>query len=363
MNGATAGKAGTPDFLLDGETPVPKPVRITLGDAGLHFQSAAARRPEEWEFAMIDWDASRHINGQLRLKHGGDHDMWLIVNDPERAAAILAAKKIWARQNFRNFRHTRREASLILRATIITVLVCGTLWFSWPYLTAPLVALVPDSTSAWLGKTAQEALGMTKECRTPEGDAALQRLMRKLAGSDPRLRRAAAVVTKRNMVNALTLADDRILVTSAIIEQAGSSDEIAGILAHELGHVAHRHVLRGAAAGVLIKLLMTAFTGSHGEILGYAHDLTALAHSRRFEAEADAAAVEYLRGAHISTQDFGAFFRRMGNDSPQGAAWARYLSAHPPSAEREAMMLQTPVSHPQPAMPATDWQALQAICR
>lgn len=352
----------TPDthgYFLDGQNPVQYAARIGLLDTAVRFQTAANNKATHWDFAAIDWDATRSLNGQLRMKHD-ESDAWLIITDAVMIAAVLAEKKVWAQ---RHFWLARRETLTIVRATATTALVCVTLWIFWPWIVTPLASFVPDSSRTWMADTAQSVLGMNNECHTPEGLAALHKITTILTAGNPKLTHAQIVVVDASMLNALTLANDKILVTKAIIQGAGSPDEVAGIVAHELGHVAHRHILRGMLGQVTLKLLVMIFTGAHGDMLGYVNDLTTLNHSRKFEAEADTTAIALLNKAHITTHGLGEFFHRMQRyQAMHSGEPPRYLSTHPPSEERAQQMLQIDTPDSKPVLSAGEWQALQDIC-
>ncbi|MEQ1651581.1 MAG: hypothetical protein ABL897_03745, partial [Hyphomicrobium sp.] len=110
-------------YFLDGQNPVQHPVRIGLFDTAVRFQTLNDARPTLWDFAAIDWDATRLLNGQLRIKHDDPDDAWLIVTDAAMIAAIMAEKKSWAQHHFWT---ARRELLTIVRATAATFLVCIT---------------------------------------------------------------------------------------------------------------------------------------------------------------------------------------------------------------------------------------------
>lgn len=345
-------------FFLDGESPTTQPVRISLLDTNLRFIAIADRKNQIWDFTTIDWEATRLVNTQLRLKQK-DHDQWLVVTDNALIAEVQAERKHWTR---RNFWSALPDTSMALRAGLGTVVICVGLWLGWPMLTAPAARLVPQSTRTWLGDSAQKLMGMDTLCIDPDGQAALDRLTARLTANHPALQKVSVVPVDSKMINALTLANDKVLLTSAIIAQAASPDEVAGILAHEFGHVAHHHVLRGFLGDALMKMLISVFTGVHGDEMGYINTMTNSAHVRKFESEADATGIELLRDAHIATQGLGEFFNRVGKMEGTGGRFLKYFASHPPSAEREKLMRETVVDNATPAMNAKDWLSLKNAC-
>ncbi|MDX7324874.1 M48 family metalloprotease, partial [Providencia rettgeri] len=71
---------------------------------------------------------------------------------------------------------------------------------------------------------------------------ALKTLATRIDPDDPRLE---VDVVKLPMVNAVTLPGGRIVVFDGLIRAAKSPDEVAGVVAHEIGHVRHRDVMEG----------------------------------------------------------------------------------------------------------------------
>jgi len=358
MNKAETTIAESHGFLLDGESPTPVEVRITLLDTSLRFTQLLQRKSQLWDFADIDWEATRSLNEQLRLKKR-DEDIWLVVTAPALIHEINNERQQWVR---RNFWTTHPDLRMALRASLGTLLVCGSLWLGWPLLTKPIAALVPHSTREWLGNTAQNIVNMNNVCTDPAGQAALDQLTARLTINHPELRHIQVVPVHSSMINALTLANDKVLLTSAIIKQATSPDEVAGILAHEFGHIAHRHVLRSVLGEMLMQTLIMVFTGAHSKEVGYANDLTNNAHSRAFEAEADETAIALLADAKISSHGLAEFFNRIGKQENTTTNFMRYFVDHPPSAEREQQMLKNTIPDATPALSLQEWQNVQQMC-
>ena len=74
-----------------------------------------------------------------------------------------------------------------------------------------------------------------------------------------------AAVVRRNEANAIALPGGHIYVFEGLIAQAKTPDELAGVIAHEIGHVAHRDgtrsILQAAGLSFLFGMLLGDFTG------------------------------------------------------------------------------------------------------
>jgi predicted Zn-dependent protease len=237
---------------------------------------------------------------------------------------------------------------LALAAAAVFVLTRGT---------ALVARLVPESWELALGDAMSGNLG-GRVCAAPAAQHALDRLTQRLAepGSPVRVR-----VVDLGMANAVTLPGRQVVLFRGLIGAARSPDEVAGVLGHELGHVANRDVMTGLLRDFGLSLLIGGADGG-----AIAQALLSSRYGRSAERAADAHAIAALARADVSPADTAAFFDRLGKREP-GAVTGRlltYLSTHPLSAERRQAFVAATRARPpyRPAMSAQDWKALRAIC-
>jgi len=122
--------------------------------------------------------------------------------------------------------------------------------------------------------------------------------------------------------NALALPSGIIIFTDDIVQMAGSDDELIAVLAHELGHIKHRHVMRMVIQDSLLVFLITFITGdvssTSSVLLAIPVLLLELGYSRDFEREADRYALRLLQKLGIPTVNFSNVLYRLahwrGND-------------------------------------------------
>jgi len=148
--------------------------------------------------------------------------------------------------------------------------------------------------------------------------------------------------------NAFALPGGDIVLTDALVElAAGEPDIITGVLAHELGHVRHRHGMRLALQAGMAAGLSGLMVGDFSALLaGLPAWLAQADYSREFEREADLHARQMLQAAGISPRAMVRFFERLdayqkqqGRDkSPLPMAFA----SHPANAERIAFFNAAP---------------------
>jgi Zn-dependent protease with chaperone function len=139
--------------------------------------------------------------------------------------------------------------------------------------------------------------------------------------------------------NAFALPDGGVVVTDALVQLSTNDEQVLAVLAHEIGHVHHRHALRMALEGSTLVLLSSAYFGDVTQLTTLSTALpsvyTRAAYSRDCETEADTFALHYLDESHIPRQRFADIMRalqkEMGGDSKGGL---QYLASHPPTSER-----------------------------
>ena len=135
--------------------------------------------------------------------------------------------------------------------------------------------------------------------------------------------------------NAFALPSGLIVMTDELVELAEHDDELVAILAHEVGHVVHRHGLRQVLQHTALGLVLTYLTGDTSSLVGALPVmLLQLGYSREFEREADQYALDYLRTAGIPANHFAHIMQRLDHRHEEGSGIGNYLSTHPATSER-----------------------------
>tara|TARA_R110002110_G_scaffold196574_1_gene406424 strand:- start:1866 stop:2960 length:1095 start_codon:yes stop_codon:yes gene_type:complete len=204
-------------------------------------------------------------------------------------------------------------------------------------------------------------------CDGADGVAALDRLATRL-GNDRGFRQEISVsVLDHKMVNAFALPGGFVVLFRGLIDAAETPDEVAAVLAHEIGHVDSRdptrHALRSAGSIGVLGLLFGDFAGG-AAVLFLTERLIAAQYSQQAEAEADRFAHDLLAEAGISPGALGEMFdnfRRKYGD--RDGVTAHFLS-HPALGDRidAATAAVDRDAEYSPAMTDADWAALRRIC-
>lgn len=101
-------------------------------------------------------------------------------------------------------------------------------------------------------------------------------------------------------VNAVALPGGHIVVFKGLLESARSENELAFVMAHEMGHFADRDHLKGFGRSLVFLALSAVVFGGNSSVgvLADSISLTELGFSRRQEAKADAYAIDILNCAY-----------------------------------------------------------------
>jgi beta-barrel assembly-enhancing protease len=151
-------------------------------------------------------------------------------------------------------------------------------------------------------------------------------------------------VVDSDEVNAFALPGGFFYVDSGLILAADNEAELAGVMSHEIAHVAACHAARENTRGQLMNLasIPLIFVGGGigyavQEAAGLAFPMTFLKFSRGFESDADFLGLQYMYKAGYDPQAFTAFFEKietMNKEKP--GTLAKAFSTHPQTPDRIA---------------------------
>ncbi len=151
-------------------------------------------------------------------------------------------------------------------------------------------------------------------------------------------------VVDSDEINAFALPGGFFYVNSGLILAADNEAELAGVMSHEIAHVAARHATRQMTRGNLANLATIPLIFIGGPI-GYAAQMgaslalpmTFMKFSRGFEAQADCLGVEYMYHAGYDPQSFIDFFEKVqAKEKKKPGTMAKAFSSHPQTPDRIA---------------------------
>jgi predicted Zn-dependent protease len=148
------------------------------------------------------------------------------------------------------------------------------------------------------------------------------------------------------------------------LAKADNADEVAGVLAHEFGHLRHRDNMRNliynGGTSFLIGLLFGDITGS-GALIFASRSLVTASYTREAEQNADTFAIDVMHRLGRPTKPMGELiFRVTGKQVDKTLS---ILSSHPLTEDRLKRMSEEdrPPSGP-PLLTEAEWASLKAIC-
>lgn len=172
-------------------------------------------------------------------------------------------------------------------------------------------------------------------------------------------------VLNSEIVNAFALPGGYIYISRGLLALASSEAELAGVLAHELGHINALHHSRRDGQGLLANILMAGVgiaSGKNSTKRSQALDLTRYitsgtlsAYSREHELEADRLALRYMARAGYDPKAMVSFLRKMRSwsrlqarslgQSPDKVDDFNYLATHPAPADRIRLAGELTIKH------------------
>ena len=299
-------------------------------------------------------------DGDARLQVTGDG----IIRDLRSALPDLAGEGVpWPMVRKVAFFGIAGIGSVVLLIFVILPAMAGT-----------LARMIPPEQEIAFGESVHRQiewfLGAEETgelvCTGTEGRSALEALTDRVA--DPTGLHVPLTVTvfDHSLVNAFALPGGQVVIFRGLIEAAETPDEVAAVLAHEIGHVAARDptriALQTAGSAGLLGLVLGDFAG--GTIaLALANQLISANYSQEAETAADAYAHERLRQAGLPPEALGTMFERLQEEFGESSGFVTHFSSHPRLADRIAAARDAPAPRtPRPSLTEPEWDALRSIC-
>jgi Zn-dependent protease with chaperone function len=324
--------------------PGSRPCTVAVEPRWLVIRPEAAQ-PVRWPYEALICDVAGDERAWLALSCPRPLDAGvttLVIREPGAVARVAARVDEPCRGVLEGFAAGARGHAAWQRRTVaLAVLglamavVAG--WWSCTRLAPELVAeTMPVATEMQLGRLLAEGF-LAGERRVDDGPAreAVERIVARLAAAaDNRGYTFTLHVVDDPRVNALALPGGQIVVFTGLITEAGSADEVAGVLAHEMQHVLHRHGLRQLVRRLGGAAVITLATGG-GDLAGLAgraDELVQLSYGREQESEADRDGLALMHRAGLPPAAMASFFERLQRQPPDDVP--EFLSTHPDTARR-----------------------------
>ncbi|UNU72610.1 M48 family metallopeptidase [Moraxella nasovis] len=256
-----------------------------------------------------------------RVEFIGDVPDWLSLNHHDLFNKISQMENRWA--------------WIGVSLAIMCVFVFGVFKFGIPLAAHHIAQKMPADTLMAVGDTAQEyVMDMTKPSTLPKA-----RQDEIIALYDKLNTDLTAKIIVRNGdklgANALAIPNNTIIITDELIRLTDDDRQILAVLAHEKGHLVHRHSLEQAISSLGVGVLVVVITGDTSDLLLALPTLLAVSnYSQKAEMEADKFAIDELKKLNISSIHLANFFRKMQAEHGDKDGHWSMLSTHPKTDER-----------------------------
>ena len=337
-------------------------VTITLAADSLQFEGSETPL-HTWPYEELEAIARPQSGQAFGVTHKGQPGARLVFGDGSLMAALRArAPQLRRRLSDRSFGRGSAWAAGLVAA----IFVAG-------YMVLQLVPqriafILPDSWRERVGAQVEAALSQgARQCSGAAGMQALAAIMAKIAEGQPGLPPVSIRVYDVSVTNAFAMPGERILITYQLIRQARRPEQVAGVLAHELGHVAFRHsetqLVRATGLQILLGMLSGGDTAS--SITSVA---AILSYSREAEVEADDYAITSMISAAIDPMGLKEFFEQVLKEDSNSSTGTfgkirSLLGTHPGTEDRIHKIHPLPVDVvARPVLTDAQWKALKGIC-
>lgn len=337
----------------DGKSAVRRKVEVQIIGPQFYLLETE-RRHGPFAFSDVEYVTHKDDADVYGLKETDGWRLMLSGPVPSDLSAMLPARRNYGGWVDRLGFGKAAVAFTLASAAAVAIVLLSPQW---------LAPLIPDSVDEKLGDALVGDFG-GRFCSTPAGDAALKKLVASLDANPSDLQ---VEVAKIDMINAVALPGGKVILFDGLVKQARSPDEVAGVLAHEIGHVREKHVMQALLRQMGLAVVLGGIDGNSGALV---NNMLSMSYSRESEAEADAHSMKALGGANISPIGTASFFARLSkmdgsaSSSTSDNGIAGYMSSHPLSRSRKDAFEKSIVKgkNYKPALTPTEWTELKTMC-
>lgn len=358
--------------LSDGRTAAALNVTVRFEESGLDIRKIDSEPGETWLYDDLTSVSPLLLGRAAQLGTNRQKSARLFVEDGSFAEQILARSP-----HLSTYAEQKRVLTPMLAFSAVIAGLAAAIWYFEISPARAIANLLPDRARTQLGDLVVKKMSANKKiCTAPMGQAALDKLVGRLENALTEEHHFKLRIVDLNIVNAFATPGERIIVSGRLINFTHSPEELAGVIAHEIGHGLERHPETGLvrALGITagLELLLGGSAGGLGEIGGL---LLQLSYSRKAEAEADVHAIAILRRAEISVRPFAQFFERLQARKSSGIGTnanksvttppnkvLELLRTHPATAERIAVISNSRDGATRSLLTSSEWTALKEIC-
>lgn len=328
-----------PAIYYDGQTSQPTAVELCFDDSG-RVRVAGPQLEHSYDIASVK---SKPRVGSLPAQFIFPDGAVCEVSDH---AGLEDALQLLPKRSFQDIVH--KIENNLMAIVVSLVLALGVLFviiqYGIPFGAKVVAYRIPQEMENSLGQNALEFFDNTL-CKPSTLAAAKQRHLEKLF-SGALLKMDASPIQlqfrdcgKKIGANAFAIPSGIIIFTDKMVQEAKDDRELLGVLAHEVGHVRNRHIMRQILENSVTGLLLVLLTGDVSSASSFAAAVPTLLvqakFSRDFETEADNYAKQFLKSQGISPAYLANLLERLSKQQENKASGIiGFLSSHPLTKDR-----------------------------
>jgi Zn-dependent protease with chaperone function len=381
---------GYPGRLADGKTAAINEVRVQFGGDGVRIMDATGLELAFWRYDDIRL-VDRPVAGRPARMHNLTQEMARLEITGQEPLDIL-------RRLAPDIEMTgMRDPAQWRRAAVWTVamgLLFGGIWWGVSS-SAPLIAaIVPIEVEERIGKSTVEQVALLfgglrgsdeLTCRRRDGLRALDAMTDELTAVDDSPYNFKFRVLDISIPNAFAAPGGHIVIFRGLIDLAESPDEVAGVLAHEMGHVTHQHsmtnLIRTIGFQTLVVPLITGGAMAADVLSEMGQAALRASYTRDLEEDADRVAVGLMNRAGLKAATFTDLLYRIEQkfgappeeDETEAADGGKkkeedslsipdMLATHPSTPDRARMVRALAAPGGEAGLDEAQWAALRSIC-
>lgn len=262
----------------------------------------------------------------------------------------------------------RPSLSSVAFWSMASILSLAILFYLFSFMAPIFADNFPKEWEESLGKGAMEHIIKNNAfCDNERGEQVLHKITMRVTSATKEIPELNVKVLKNDSVNAFAMPGGNIVLYSGLIKHAGSAEEVAGVLAHELGHVIEKHPTQGLIKSMGVKLFFNLVVSNFVDLeflslIGEVMLRTKF--SKDDEREADMIAVKLLQEGNINPTGLITFFKKIQKRGSGHDDTLTFLSTHPSISERiDTATTATKHSDDYPSLLTEgEWSSLKQIC-
>jgi predicted Zn-dependent protease len=320
-----------------------------------------ARWPLEMLKVNHDWTDGLGGGIEHKEKFGA------IIDCPEKKTFLIIQKSL----------KRRDQATYIFSTNYKTLAGLASLTAAFVLVGLPLLGKLIEATTIFIPQSVERKIGdralesmaaQFKPCKDAEAERLLNKIIDDLLShQDDRDMKVTVHLYKTTTSNAFALPGNNMAVLTGFLEDAETEQEISGVLAHEIGHIAHRDAIKYMMQQLGLSALFSLSAGDTSSITKFTATLSGLSYSREKELEADAFSKDIMSKGGYGTQGLIDFLGRVDETDSEVLRQLQtnlsFLSTHPETAERlEHLKLDQQPEKPKSILTKKEFEYLKNAC-